>query len=430
MFLPTLPSVVNTAVTGLDDGTTTAAVLTINDNDSYFPVANSEFPASDTCGLVGTAPASRPDPRYPCPQKGIQSGPNSVTWNGVQFPVPGAPNSLATLPTDTDDDSVPNCVDISDQTSTDSCFDTTTTIRMTNIFANGAAVGAGGAIFGNLTIFSGAGIAVTPSNQQTLANVFQGLLTDYEVVQSFQCIEGIRTFNLVLEEGFAGSFKTEGAATFVQGDFAAESGYPLLELSSGFPPQQVGGTGGGATQATRFLFRLLGVAEGVVPRFPNTVDEDSAVVNGCPVESGFEEQDLCLHRVEGADENGAGGAAGDGIGHYDVPIVEGNGQVVYEVMNSDPFRPQDIAVPAGFVCSPGSPEVQLSISSTFAPLSDGMPAPSGPVPRFIDMGGEPQHIPTGDVGLVKTSTRRWSRRARTKSYSLIRSQATNPQPQS
>lgn len=168
---------VNTAVAGLADDTATAAVLTTNDNDSYFPVPSSEFPASDTCGIVGTAPFARPDPRYPCPQKGVQSGPNSITWNGVQFPVPGAPNNLATLPTDTDSDSVPDCVDVFDQTSSDSCFDTTTTIRIVNIFASAASVGAGGAIFGNLTIFSAAGIAVNPSNQQTLANVFQGLVT-------------------------------------------------------------------------------------------------------------------------------------------------------------------------------------------------------------------------------------------------------------
>lgn len=392
----------NTWVTGLDDGTATAAVLTTNRNDSYFPVANSEFPASDTCGIVGTAP-STPDPRYPCPQKGIQSGPNSVTWNGVKVPVPGAPNSLATLPTDTDADNIPDCADIFDQTSSNSCFDTTTSIRMTNIFANAAAVGARGAVFGNLTIFSGAGIAVNPSNQQTIANVFQGLFTDFGVVGNFQCVEGIRTLDIALEEGFAGAFKTLGDPTFLQGDFAGLSGYPLLELSSGFPPQQVGGTGGGVTQATRFKIRLFNVPEGVVPRFPNTVDEDATGIEGCPVEAAFGRQDLCLQRVEGADEDGAGGAAGDGVGDYEVPLVDGDGQVIYEVMNGDPFRPQDVIVPASFTCMPGSPTTTLQVAATFAPLSDGAVAPTGPVPRFVDTSGDPFSTGEVDLELVKTA---------------------------
>lgn len=66
---------------------------------------------------------------------------------------------------------IPTCTDIFDQESTDSCFNVTTTVRI-NIVANAAAIGEGGAILGTLTI---SGISLTPTNQQTLSNIFEGL---------------------------------------------------------------------------------------------------------------------------------------------------------------------------------------------------------------------------------------------------------------
>ena len=378
----------NTAISGFSDGTSTPSVLVINSNDSYFPVANSVLPASDTCGAIQAGGAySIPDGRYPCPQKGTQSSPNSITWSSVQFPVPGAPNSLVTLPT-AGGDGVPDCVDIFDQTSSESCFNVVTTVRMTNIFAQSAAVEAGGAIFANLTV-SAASISVTPSNQQTLANVFQGLFADSDPVGQFQCIEGVRTLDIELDEGFSGAFKTSGPVTLIQGDYAGENGYPVLELSAGYPPQSVGGLGGGATQATRFRILLRDVPEGVVPSVPNTVDEDATGVEGCPVEPHWLERDICIQRVEGADVDGAGGAAGDGLGDYEIPLVGGEGQVIYEVMNGHPFRRQDLVVPVSFTCMAGSPTTSLLASANFAPISDeGESNAVGPVPRFIDTGDE------------------------------------------
>ena len=393
---------VNTAVSGLNDGTATSVVMIINDNNSYIPRTDSVFPASDTCGSVGASPFAFPDSRYPCPQQALESGPNSLTWNGVQFPVPGAPNSLTTLPADNDADGVPECVDIFDQVSTDSCFNVVTTVRMTGVIANAAAVGAGGAIFANLTISPSAAISVTPANQQTVANVFQGLVVDFDTVGEFQCVEGIRALEIELEEGFAGAFKTSGPVTLIQGDFAGENGYPVLELSPGIPPQAVGGLGGGATQATRFIIRLREVPEGVVPSVPNTIDEDATGVEGCPVEPRWLEQDICIQRVEGADQDGAGGAAGDGVGSYEVPLVNGEGQVIYELMNGDPFRPQSLVVPIQFACMAGSPTTSLVVSAGFAPISDeGESTPIGPVPRFVDTDNE---FPANRADLQLTKT--------------------------
>ncbi|MDA1312261.1 MAG: PKD domain-containing protein [Acidobacteria bacterium] len=393
----------NTAVTGLL-GTSkgggvpvneTSAVLIINDNNSHFPTSGSVLPASDTCGITGSSPFFQPDQRYPCPQKGVLLPSRSITWDGVQFPVPGAPNNPAVLPA-VNGDGVPICQDIFDQDSTESCFHTTTTLRFTNIVANGAAIGAGGQITATVSVFSVEGISVTPSNTQQVSSVFDGLITDVTGAQGgFQCVEGVRVVDIELTEGFGSAFKPLGAPTIAQGDFTTENGYPLIELADGVSPQPVGGTGGGATQATRFKISFRNVPAGVVLHVPNTVDEDDSELEGCVVDPGGDA--LCLQRVEGADQDGADGAAGDGVGDYEVPLSAGNGHVIYEVMDGDPFDDQDITVPAAFTCSPGSPTTNLQITATFAPLSNNGSAGGGPVPRFF------QVTPTeADLGLEKT----------------------------
>ena len=413
----------NTAVTNMlnvggDGGNVTDSVLIVNDNNHFRPIDESLTPWDGGCDYI----PEFLDGRYPCPQKGRLQGPNALTWNGVQFPVPGAPNDVSDLP-DPDGDGIPICLDIFDQDSSDSCFNISTTIRITNIRANAAAVGAGGAIFANLTIFSFAGISVTPSNQQTVANVFQGLTVDFEGdVTGLQCEE----FNddvcsgncgdhmhLWLEEGFAGSFKTLGGPTFIQGDFAAENGYPVCEDGTFFncDPQSNAGTGGGATQATRFLIRFFGIPAGVELYVRDAVESDGSnsysIDYDCPVEPSFLDQNLCVERVAGADENGEGGAAvGGSDDDYEVDLdSDGNGYVVYELKNGDPFRPQSIKIHIYVEWEPDTGADEPAIGSgqmnaTFAPLSDEGEAGNFPKPRFIDTGGDPVTF----VTVVRCST--------------------------
>jgi hypothetical protein len=413
----------NTAVTNMlnvggDGGNITDSVMTINANDHWDPEPVSILPyqstgGEDGCGAGGSAPFEFPDIRYPCPQKGRLQGPNGLTWDGVQFPVPGAPNDNQNLPNDLDGDGVPDCTDIFNQESDDSCFNITTTIRITNIRGNAAAVGAGGAIFANLTIFSFAGISVTPSNQQTVANVFQGLIVNYDdAIAGLQCEETHGWFYFELEEGFAGSFKTLGAPTFVQGDFAAENGYPVCDgdITPGGEcgdPQSNAGTGGGATQATRFLLRFFGIPMGVEIYVPDAIDEDGIRTTDCPVEPSFLDQDLCVERVGGADENGEGGTAvGGDDDDYEVGLdSDGNGYVVYELKNGDPFRPQTIDIPVTVWWEPDTTEDKPAIGSgqiavTFAPLSDEGEAGNFPKPRFVDTGGDPFTF----ISVVRCST--------------------------
>jgi hypothetical protein len=446
----------NTAVTNMldvggDGGNVTDAVLVINDNNNIRPVAGSYFPiplwpfpppGEIQCTNLELHPGLPHvvDPRYPCPQKGALSGSNSLTWDGVHFPVPGAPNLPAyALPDDIDDDGVPDCLssslfeEIDDEDEyADICFQQTTTIRITNIRANAAAVGAGGAIFANLTIFSFAGISVTPSNQQTVANVFQGLTVDFgDGVTGLQCEEYEDDTYIVLEEGFAGAFKTLGGPTYAQADAGAENGYPVCDFDipvepppdGPFPsppfqifgggchdPQSNAGTGGGATQATRFLIRFFGIPAGIEIKVFDAVEGDGSdsepLEEDCPVEGSGGDRYLCVERVAGADEDGAGGAAAGGGGDYEVGLdSDGNGYVVYELKNGDPFRPQSIYIPIGIWWEPDTGEDEPAIGSgqinaTFAPLSDEGEAGNFPKPRFIDTGGDPETF----VTVVRCST--------------------------
>jgi len=401
----------NTAVTNMlnvggDGGNVTDSVLIVNDNNHWDPIDASITPDDGGCDYYGAPFGSIPDMRYPCPQKGRLQGPNALTWNGVQFPVPGAPNDMNNLPP-TDGTGTPICEDIFQQEDNDSCFNVVTTIRITNMRANAAAVGAGGAIFANLTIFSFAGISVTPSNQQTVANVFQGLTVDFGGdVSGLQCEEFHDHTYIELEEGFAGSFKTLGGPTFLQGDFAAENGYPVCEDWDEFDcdPQSNAGTGGGATQATRFLIRFFGIPAGVEIYVDNAVEGDGSdsghIEEDCPVEPAGWTRDLCVERVAGTDEDGAGGAAVGGGGDSEVGLdSDGNGYVVYELKNGDPFRPQSIEIPIHIYWEPDTGEDEPAIGSgqinaTFAPLSDEGEAGNFPKPRFIDTGGDPETFVT------------------------------------
>ena len=82
----------NTAVTNMLAGGD--ALLVVNDNNAWNPQFGSLLPAVGCGFILGMAGGSFPvpDQRYPCPQKATITGPSTLTWNGIQFPVPGAPN--------------------------------------------------------------------------------------------------------------------------------------------------------------------------------------------------------------------------------------------------------------------------------------------------------------------------------------------------
>ncbi len=395
----------NTAVTNMLAGGD--ALVVVNDNNAWNPQVGSLLP-DDGCGFIlgsfgGSFPV--PDQRYPCPQKAFISGPSTLTWNGIQFPVPGAPNDLTALPV-ADMNGIPICDDFFDQVSTDSCFDLTTTLRFTNVRGNAAALGAGGTIIATLGVTAFASISVQ-TNQGAVGIILQGLITSVTPAPAgLQCEHYENGFLVHLDEGFAAAFKTLGEPSFVNGDNATENGYPVLVDNRPFAtPQFDGGTGGAATQATRFIIRLTNMSAGLVITAPGAWEQ--AGVPGfdpgrCIVDPIFpgSANALCVERVAGTDANGAGGSTAGTSGSYAVPLdAAGNGFLVYELKDGDPFLPQGLWIPFSVVWWPDTTADLPAIGSgqvdaRFAPLSTVGTASNEPKPRFVDVGADPVTVVT------------------------------------
>ena len=251
------------------------------------------------------------------------------------------------------------------------------------------------------------------------------LLTGFDgAAVGLQCLTDSGHVTVTLEEGFASAFKTLGAPTFSRPFDQAENGYPALDggsvtigpplpitvpVAAPFsPPGLNSGTGGGATQATRFMVRLSSIPGGVVPTVHKILNNDTTGETGCEPDPEFTGL-LCLQLVLGTDENGAGGATNaddEAGGFYTVPLdAAGNGFVVYEVKDGDPFRPESIDVPIWFdwTFSPDDdlPEIGSGqVDVRLAPLSDVGICSNEPTPRFVDVGADPFTVLT----IVRCST--------------------------
>ena len=318
----------NTAVTNMLAGGD--ALLVVNDNNAWNPQFGSLLPAVGCGFILGGVGSSFtvPDQRYPCPQKAILTGTNTLTWNGIQFPVPGAPNDLRTLPSTLAIDGTPLCDDFFNQVSSESCFDLTSTLRFTNVRGNAAALGAGGTIIATLGVTAFASISVQ-TNQGAVGIVLKGLITSVSgAVTGLQCEHFKDTFYVHLQEGFAAAFRTLGPPSPTSRDNATDDA--------------------GVTQATRFVIRFteipLGTKSTVFNGVLSTGVRTSTSVDVCPANEGGGL--LCIQRVSGADEDGVGGSVVTSGGTYEVPLdSEGSGFVVYELMGQDPFETQSIVLP-------------------------------------------------------------------------------------
>ena len=413
------------------------AVLTINGQDSYRPLLISETDyANQLGGLVGvneTFPSqcpsylnpnittSRPfapvffDPRWPCPQLARKEGPRRVVWDGVKVPFPGVDAAVAQPPFG------PNIVP---------SFPEITRIEITNIRANAAELGVTpdtnpGTVQVTATIdISGPSTLSFTRNTANVGIPHVALLTRFDAgAVGLQCVTDSGHVTVTLDEGFASAFKTLGAPTFGRPFDQAENGYPALDggtVTIGPPlpitvpaagpfssPGLNSGTGGGATQATRFMVRLAGIPGGVVTTVPKIINNESGET-GCEPDPDFTGL-LCLQLVLGTDENGAGGStsSGDGAGDlYTVPLdASGNGFVIYEVKDGDPFLPESIDIPIWFdwTYNPASdfPEIGSGqVDVRLAPLSDVGICSNEPTPRFVDVGDDPFTVLT----IVRCST--------------------------
>ncbi len=194
-------------------------------------------------------------------------------------------------------------------------------------------------------------------------------------------------------EGFADSFTPKSAWQGLN----ADSGVRIMVSYSGFPagaqlfvPDVVAGSD--AIQAT------AGGDFGV----PASGGRYAPGGNGS----------LLLARVQSADASGAGGivvytpgAPGSVAVSFDsmsaVPLANGSGSVVYEVVDANPSIQESAQFPTflGLAPSPDSAPTLTAATLTFAPLSTVMTATTqAPIPRFVAATVPPDCSLVGDCG--------------------------------
>ena len=340
----------------------TEALLVINDNNSQGSEITSSFPDCDG----GWA-----DPRYPCPQNGVLLTQDTLIWDGVYVPVPGAPNNLDNMNSDNagfdgpdDADTDFDCNLAAGFWDEEGCYDQTTTLRFTNVRVNATGVPESGTVTVSVNIASSFSISL-PNRNGDVADAFQGLIAslDHDVA-GLQREEFSRESAAVeLWEGFATSFKTIGVPTFLENAHSAENGYWIDGMGS-------------ATQATQFIIRLTSLPEGVDFDMPDYIDENGNT-GACdpPVPGG---DDLCLKLISSSGPSG-------GVATF-----------IYEVIEADPFRRQHVEIPIYVDWDPATdadePEVTSgSVDVSFWPISDVFVADSSsPKPRFIDSNNDPE----------------------------------------
>ena len=360
----------------------TEAVVIINSNHSMLPSATSDVPPTG---------GDEPDSRFPGPQYMELTGDTVLTANKLQFPVPGAPNDGEWEP----GDDLADCLDGGSDgegepggfgdTGGDACFPTTTTIKIGNIRVNASALAAPSQVSVTVSMTGETNIPIFP-NVLNIALPLVGLtwgVTSGGV--GLQCSTDSLTATVSLHEGFATSFKTLGAPTFIPGNTQVESGY--------FSP------GGGATQATRFKIWFLNVPNGVgVSVLPSVNNAAEPETQDCSAEVNLDGDALCLHLITGADAYGAGGGATPFSAGAAVAVSidsDGMGMVVYEVTDANPFATEwiDIGVKYSWLAdtandepTPGTTQIRVN----FAPIATSFVADKvSPRPRFIDTGGAP-----------------------------------------
>jgi len=336
----------------------TEALLVINDNNSKGSELTSKLPSCD--GLAAD------DLRYPCPQNGVLLTQDTLIWDGVKVPVPGAPNNLSSPQDDGQDaDSDYDCV--VGKTDNTGCFDQTTTLRFTNVRVNATAVPESGTVTVSVNIASSFSISL-PNRNGDVADAFKGLTAALKTtVAGLQCDEFgadlSESASVELSEGFATAFKTIGVPTFRENAHSAENGYWIDSIGS-------------ATQATQFIIRLTSLPEGITYTMPAYIAEGGSTGVCAPVLGGG---DLCLKLVSSSGPTG-------GVASF-----------IYEVIEADPFRRQLIAIPIYVAWTSattwtGEPDVTTgSVDVSFYPISAVFVADnSSPRPRFIDSKNDPK----------------------------------------
>ncbi len=284
----------------------------------------------------------------------------------------------------------------------------TLTLRITNLRVNATDVQPGSSVTASLAINS-ANILPIDQSVFVVARPSPGLFTGFS--DRLVCSQrgsplptnpasfaaflaaGSAFASTRLTEGFASSFEPLSNAA----NFEADSGDRFLITYSGFP-----------AGARLFAPTVVAGSDAFAPTAGGDLGAPASGGQYAPSSNGS----LLLSIVQGANAAGAGGqlvyqpaAIGSPAVSFDsmteIPLTNGTGTLVYEVVDANSFIqetaqfPTFLALPAG--AATGFVETQESV--TFAPVSSAPEAsPTAPVPRFAAVTPAPDCSIVGDCG--------------------------------
>lgn len=277
------------------------------------------------------------------------------------------------------------------------------TIKIADLRANAAAIGANGQIYATLSSSSGSLLI----NQSTLSvatvelSLYAGSSGRLICAQngsplpsttnsfSGMILDGTAFTTTRITQGFTAAFPPKSAAPSLN----ADTGTRFIVKYAGFP------------QAARlFVPTVVAGSDAVQPTAGGDFGFSASGGAYAPTATGS----LLLALVPGADSSGAGGspsftpgAIGSGTATFDsvteLPIVNGFAYAVYEVVDSNAFTLESVQFPTFLGLAPNAvtTAVQTSESVTYAPLSSAFTASAAaPIPRFVGP------TPPNDCGIV------------------------------
>jgi uncharacterized protein (TIGR03437 family) len=259
-----------------------------------------------------------------------------------------------------------------------------------------------------LLSFTSAPLVAFSGSQLTVATPELGLYTGY-------------SSRIICSQ--AGSPLAKNPASFAS-FIAAGSVYNSTRITEGFADTfdtRNGFQGLNADSGTRFIVNYSGFPAGARLFIPTVVAGSDAVEPtaggdfGPPASGGQYAPgttgSLLLSLVQYADSTGAGGipfytpgAPGSGTVSFDgvteIPLTNGAGYAVYEVMDSDPFVRESAQFPTFLALTPFSgSSVATSENVFFAPTSTVATASiTAPIPRFVSLPPQADCTLVGDCG--------------------------------
>ncbi len=182
-----------------------------------------------------------------------------------------------------------------------------------------------------------------------------------------------RFFSTRVTEGFDGAFQVK--------DMFSDTGTRIMVTYSGFPED-----------AQLFVPDFVAGSDALTPTAGGDLGVPASGGQYTPSGVGS----LLLIRVNGADQNGAGGMMAfalptSGVTSFStasaVPLTNGAGAVVYEVAATNPSVRESAQFPTFVGLAPGSTGVGTVAYSnlSFAPVSTILVAAAAPIPRFVDV---------------------------------------------